>query len=188
MKKRSRLRKCLYCGDKFTPDPYNKHHQKYCGKKECQQASHRASSKRYRQKKRDDPEYRKKEILRVKLWRLRHPGFWKRKKIKKNPEKDLLLRDFARGEKASEDEVIRDFLLFQVHCFQGFVSQLTGVVRDDIGSLINSYYDKGKTLFPELEQQFNEGVFAHGAKENHQSGTSSTVTGRVRVGRSPPGA
>lgn len=188
MKKRShpRVRECLWCKEKFSPGPHNKHHQRYCGKQECQLASHRASSKRYRRQQRKDPAYQKNEKERVKIWRRSHPGFWKKKNVEKTPKKDEVLRDFVQVEKPSEDKVLRDFLLFQGHCLQGLVSQLTGVLRDDIGSLMNSYYDKGKELCPELEKQFYHGVLGYDAKGNHQSGAAATAAGGVRVGRSPP--
>jgi len=190
MKKRShpRVRKCLCCKTKFSPGPHNKHHQRYCGKQECQAASHRASSKRYRRQQRKDPDYQKNEKERVKIWRRSHPGFWKKKNVEKTPEKNEVLRDFVQLENPPEDKVLRDFLLFQGHCLQGLVLQLTGVLRDDIGSVMNSYYDKSKELCPELEKQIYHGGLCHNAKGNHQSGAAATAAGGVRVGRSPPGA
>ncbi len=190
MKKRShpRVRKCLWCEKKFSPGPHNKHHQQYCDKHECQTASHRASSKRYRRRQQKDTDYQKHEKDRVKIWRRKHPGFWKKRNVEKTQKKNEVLRDFAQLEKPPEDKVLRDFLLFQGHCLQGLVSQLTGVLRDDIGSLMNHYYDKGKELFPEFEKRIYHGGLYYDAKGNHQSGTAAAVAGGVRVGRSPPGA
>ena len=188
MKKKSRLKTCKCCGDKFKADPYNAWHQEFCSKKECQRVSHCESSRRYRRKKRDSTEFKEKEDKRVNDWRLRNPKSVKNKKVKKNPEKSDVLRDFVRGEQGVEADVLRDVLLFQTHCFQGFVSKLTGVLRDDIGTMMMGYYDKGKELFPELEKQLKQGVFCHGAEGNHQSGAATEAAGRFRVGGSPPGA
>ncbi|MCK4981409.1 MAG: hypothetical protein KAS17_00725, partial [Victivallaceae bacterium] len=63
------------------------------------------------------------------------------------------------------------FALFQMYCFQGLIVNLTGALRDDIGSLMNSYYDRGKALFPELENQFYQGEFSYDPKENDQKST-----------------
>jgi hypothetical protein len=186
MKRRSRIRVCPFCGEKFTPGPHNRHHQRYCGKEECSKASHRASSKRWRRGKRNDPEHRKKEVERVRAWRESHPGCRKSRKPRKNLGKDPGLRDFAQPEKRGEVDGLRDVLLFQSHCLQGLVAQLAGGLRDDIGGLLNSYYDKGKELFPELEQQFSRGVDAHVEEGNRRAKPDSQAAGGLRVGRPSP--
>jgi hypothetical protein len=189
-RKRTRFRKCLFCEIKFKPGPHNRHHQKYCGRVECQRASHRASSKRYRKKKSDDADFMKNEVKRATAWRKekkKQANSQKAKKVEKKSDSSGVLRDFVRGEKSSKEEVLRDFLLFYMYCFNGLASQLTGALRDDIVSLRKHCYDRGRALFPELEQELNEGVFAHGAKGNYQSGATASTAGGVWVGRSPPG-
>ena len=186
MKKHPRKERCLCCGKVFKLNPYNRHHQKYCGKEECRRKSHCASSKNYRDKKRDDAAYRKDEKDRVRKWRKRNPDL---KKNQKNTSQDTVLRDFVRGENASQDEVLRDFVKFFVPCIKGFIWVTTGVLRDDIGSQLKHYYDKGKELSTEFEeQQFNLGVFANAAKGNHQSGAKTEASRGVRMGGSPSGA
>jgi len=191
MKKRKRVRICKCCGDKFKADPYNAWHQRFCSKDECQRASHRESSKRYRNKKSDDANFKKDEVKRATTWRKnkkKEAKSQKDKKVEKKSNSSGVLRDFVWGKKSPKEEVLRDFLLFYMYCFHGLASQLTGPLRDDIVSLRGHCYDRGRALFPELEQELNEGVFAHDAKGNHQSGSAASTAGGVRVGRSPPGA
>ncbi|MBU8902354.1 MAG: hypothetical protein KOO69_06415 [Victivallales bacterium] len=109
-------------------------------------------------------------------------------KTQKNSENNHVLRDFGRGKNGIQNEMLRDIVLFQTHCLQGLIVNLSGALRDDIGSLMNSYYDRGKALFPELENQFYQGYFSYDPKENDRSGTPQASAGRVRVGRSPPRA
>jgi len=81
-----------------------------------------------------------------------------------------VLRDFGRGKTGIQNKMLRDVALFQMYCFQGLIVNLTGALRDDIGSLMNSYYDRGKALFPELEEQFNQGDFPYDPKTDRRSG------------------
>ena len=119
-------------------------------------------------------------------WRKNNPDhLTKEKNVKKSKNNDVL-RDFGRGKTGIQNKMLRDVALFQMYCFQGLIVNLTGALRDDIGSLMNSYYDKGKALFPELENQFHQGEFSYDSKENDQSGTPSVFTGGFRVGRPPP--
>jgi hypothetical protein len=191
MKKSRRKRKCEICGRKYTPDRYNYYHQKCCSDPACQKSGKRLSSKRYRHKKRRDPEFRKAEVKRVEKWRKKNPGYRKkkskRKKTQKNSETNDVLRDFGRGENDAPNKMLRDFALFQMHCLQGLVVNLTGALRDDIGSLLNNYYDRGKALFPELEKQFYQGEFSYDPKENDRSGSPQAFAGGFRVDRPPPG-
>ena len=192
MKKSRRKRKCEICGCKFTPDKYNYYHQKYCSNPDCQKSSNRLSSKRYRHRKRHDSKFKKAEVRRMQKWRKKNPGYRKKKsnskKTQKNSENNYVLRDFGRGETGIQNKMLRDFALFQMYCFQGLIVNLTGALRDDIGSLMNSYYDRGKALFPELENQFYQGDFSYDSKENDRSGTPQASAGRFRVGRPPPRA
>lgn len=168
--KRRRKRVCLYCDEKFVPNRFNHHHQKYCGKPECQQASHRASNKRHYRKKRSDSDFRSKEVERVNKWRRENPDYKLKKKNGKKMEKVTVLRDFAGTGNGVKDDVLRDMVIFQAYCIQGFISHLNGVLRDDIGSMMNRYYDIGKALCPELEKRINQGEFCHDAQRNHHSG------------------
>jgi hypothetical protein len=182
----------MICGMKLTLDKYNYYHQKCCSSPACQKACHLLGARRYRREKRHDPKFREAEVERVRKWRQRNPGYRKKKpqdkKFQKNSESTHVLRDFDRGENDAQNKMLRDFALFQMHCLQGLVVNLTGALRDDIGCLMNSYYDKGKALFPELENQFHQGGFFYDAKENGRSGAPQTHAGGVRVGGSPPRA
>jgi len=189
--KKSRLRKCKCCGDNFRADRYNAWHQHFCSKEECQRISHCESGRKYRKKKKNSPdaaEFNKKEGKRVKIWRRENPGYRRRQKAVKNRKKLSVLRDFARGQKIISDEVLRDVLFFQLACFYGLAFKLTGVLRDDIGGVMMNCYDNGKELVSGLEKLSKEGVVCHGSQGNHQHWPAPEAAGRLRLGRSPPGA
>jgi len=69
-------RKCLNCGDFFTPDHRNRDRQHYCSKPECRHASKAAAQATWLAKpaNRDyfsDPSH----VSRVQAWRAAHPGY-----------------------------------------------------------------------------------------------------------------
>ncbi len=43
----NRLRRCVHCGQLFTPDARNAHHQRYCPAPACRLASKRASQNKW---------------------------------------------------------------------------------------------------------------------------------------------
>lgn len=78
---RRRRHKCACCKSWFAPDPRKRGQQKYCLKKQCQQASKAASQKRWLHKSRNDGYFRGPEhVDRVQRWRLAHPQYWRKKR------------------------------------------------------------------------------------------------------------
>lgn len=155
MKKRGKKRKCLYCQILFTPDRYNDHHQQYCnGNDECKKASHRAASRKYRDKRRDDTSWKEKENERVKKWQKEHPGYWITKKNAKIISRDSVLRDFAQAQKVTSFPVLRDIVVYYSACLSGFIAHTAGLdsellLRDFIATVLNPLYDKGIALSAE---------------------------------------
>jgi hypothetical protein len=141
MKRKMNCR-CLHCRTLFTLDSYNKHSQRYCNRTdECRRASHCAASKKYRNSRKGDDAFRKGEVERVRGWRRRNPGYGSKNKEKR--KKDKALRDIVQEGKSSEWLALRDTVIYQQACFQGLVSFVTGALRDDIGTRMNAFYDKG---------------------------------------------
>ena len=78
--KRNRRRKCLCCGDLYLSGRHNAYHQKYCSRPACRTVSRQVSRRRWLAK----PENRgyhcgANHVDRMRAWRKRHPGYWRRK-------------------------------------------------------------------------------------------------------------
>jgi len=72
-------RRCLNCGDIFTPEPRNARHQRYCGLAPCKAASKRASQAKWLAKPENRDYHRGPEaVARVQAWRAVHPGYSRR--------------------------------------------------------------------------------------------------------------
>lgn len=73
-------RKCLCCQEKFHPDARNRRHQQFCSKDDCRKASKAARQARWLAKPENRDYYRDSaNCERVRLWRLAHPGYSRRK-------------------------------------------------------------------------------------------------------------
>jgi len=76
MNNKGKDRKCPYCQDFFSPGNYNAHVQEFCRlNSECKKAASRASSKKCREKKRNDLSWKKSECERVKGWQKKSQSF-----------------------------------------------------------------------------------------------------------------
>jgi hypothetical protein len=178
MKRTGNHRRCPHCGIWFMPDPYNSHSQEYCCRNTgCRKASHCASQRRHREKRRDDAEWKKSESERVKRYQGKHPGYWRREKSSKKVSSASLLRDFAQPQKVTDFVVLRDFVFYLSGCLSGFIGHSTGiggsgVLRDDICSVMNTFYDKGIALSKGGCAIFNMEDFPHETQGDRGSGSA----------------
>ena len=78
MPKRDRC-ECLHCKELFVPHHRNWWHQKFCSKPPCRQASKARSQQRWLSKPENRDAFRgSANVERVRQWRAKNPGYWKR--------------------------------------------------------------------------------------------------------------
>ena len=71
-------RKCKCCL-KLFPDPRNRRHQRYCSTPACRAASKAASQARWLAAPENQDYFRGPvHVARVRAWRSRHPGYWRK--------------------------------------------------------------------------------------------------------------
>jgi hypothetical protein len=145
--------KCLCCRRVFTPDYRNKHHQCFCGRLECRQASRQAAQKRWRRK----PENRayfcgSHYVQRTQQWRRKNPRYWK----KKSPA-GLDLQPSAtqtvNTEQTSCNATMAAVPPLQDVCWErnpiivGLVALLTGhTLQEDIAITTRKLIDQGRNI------------------------------------------
>lgn len=79
MADRFSLPKSLHCNDPFAPDPRNRGRQLFCSKPVCRTASKRQSQARWLTKPENADDFKgPSNSDRVRQWRARHPGYWRR--------------------------------------------------------------------------------------------------------------
>ncbi len=153
MSLKSRRRKCLHCGQLFTADYRNTHHQRYCADPSCRQASHWASQRKWRRK----PENRDVvrgpyEVERVREWRRLHPGYWKQKPASvTTPQpvdsQSINPQQTSRNVPPSPPPPVQDVCLTQDPAFVGLISLVTGsTLQEDIAATTRQLLLRGRNI------------------------------------------
>ena len=145
-------KRCCNCKRLFEPDHRNRDRQKYCNKPECRKASKASSQKKWLRKP-ENKNYFKGPVntQRVKEWRKRNPGYWKRSSI----NKEDALQDPINGQvidinKNTSDFAgiaLQDFLTVQPTVLIGLISKFIGSsLQDDIARTILLMQQSGQDI------------------------------------------
>ena len=142
--------KCVNCGEFYQPDARNRGRQEYCRKRECGRASKRESQRRWRSKPKNRDYFKGKEnVERVRQWRKRHPGYWRRKM---SPAA-VALQEISIGQpvehqkEAGQDVSLplQDLLKSQDPLVLGLVIQLMDIaLQEDIAGLAQRLITRGR--------------------------------------------
>jgi hypothetical protein len=143
--KHPRPSKCPCCKKLFLSDPRNGTRQKYCPGVVCQRESHRVAQAKYRlsPKGRMSAQDRADEVERVREWRARRRA--------RNCERALLRDDCPSQPVAGQPDepglaVLRDNWLERNPLIIGLISQISGVLRDDIEPVLKSLHSRGQMI------------------------------------------
>jgi hypothetical protein len=121
-------RECLHCKELFVPHYRNWWHQKFCFKPACRKASKAQSQRRWLSK----PENRdifggSANVERVRQWRAKNPGYWKRcPKTSSTLQEVLPLQAIEAKEvaKTTSQAPLQDFVASQPPLLLGLISHL----------------------------------------------------------------
>ena len=117
---------CLHCQEEFRPDHRNIGRQKYCSKPECQKASKAVSQSRWLGKPENQDYFKGPDhVQRVREWREKHPGYWKRPNALQGACKS---KPVENEEKTGQSQAspLQDILTGQHPVLIGLISSLTG--------------------------------------------------------------
>ena len=138
-----RRRKCKSCNELYQPDPRNHRHQKFCNKELCIKASKAESQGRWNSK----PENRdyfsgNENIERVRAWRAKNPGYWKRRPRVTEPtvtrchtpeNPSQATENTRETEELALQEILTPLNSSQPLILIGLISKITGAtLQDDI--------------------------------------------------------
>ena len=161
--------KCLHCREFFVPCPKNRRTQRYCSKPECRQASKAAARARWLQQPQNRSYFRGPEnVERVRRWRERHPGYWRKKAGKRPPAlQDLAPSEVSPAEPLTDNPAglaqgplsasapsgplgggaLQDLADLQVPLLVGVVSLLLGdALQDRFAEVARQLVDRGKRV------------------------------------------
>jgi hypothetical protein len=161
--------KCLHCREFFVPCSNNRRTQRYCSKAECRKASKIAAQAKWLNKPQNRCYFRGPEnVERVRRWRERHPGYWR----KKRPPPTDALQDLAPIElsqiepvtlsevrpvpddfivcepsNAAAASALQDLASVQVPLLAGVISLLVGdALQDRFAVFARQLVDRGKRV------------------------------------------
>jgi hypothetical protein len=130
-------RKCKHCLKLFRPDPRNHHHQRYCSAPACRAASKAASQARWlavpeNQSYFHDPVH----VARVKAWRSRHPGYWRKGRSARTALQEVLISQPIGSARKTAKIVLpplQELLSAQPAVLIGLIAHIVGTpLQDDI--------------------------------------------------------
>ena len=145
-------RKCQHCKEFYLPDRRNLHRQRYCSEAACRRQSKSESQRRWVQKPENQNYFSgPQNSQRVKEWRMRNPGYWR----KKSPAPQEPLQDLFRTQVAQDEEVkrveisdaLQDVLVMQPAVMVGLISMMTGsALQEDIAATTRALLNKGQDI------------------------------------------
>ena len=130
-------RKCKCCLKLFRPDPRNLRHQSYCSAPTCKAASKAASQARWLAKPENQDYFRGPvNTARVKAWRARHPGYWRKRRHTSSALQDVsTVQPTVSSPKldAVADTPLQDVISAQPAVLIGLIAHIVGTpLQDDI--------------------------------------------------------
>jgi len=143
-------RTCPHCHLPFIPNKHNAYHQRYCGQPPCRQASAQDKRSRWRQKHKDDLDFRAREVRRMQRWRKQHP----------EASRQLPAHDADRP-RASREQILppalpvvapedlatlRDRVQRQADILTGLVWQTVGAHADQVAPFLARCGEQGRML------------------------------------------
>jgi len=148
--KRIKKKKCRHCRRLFVPDPRNQDRQEYCQKKLCRQASRIASQKKWLNKPENENYFQGPEHgERVREWRKKNPGYWKRSKRLIALQDPLIVQptENTRDNKHFYANALQDLLLAQPPVIIGLISTFIGSpLQDDIAETLLRMQQSGQDI------------------------------------------
>ena len=177
-------RKCLCCKEFYRPDHRNLRHQRYCSKPACRKESKAQSQGRWLQRPENENYFRGPDnSRRVKQWRKRHPGYWRKKKTPVQvPLQEVCHEQVASNEEVSSEktsDALQEVFLMQPAVVVGLISMMTGnSLQEDIVATARVLVRRGREIL-----ETNPGSKTTPFKnENQTSSVSATAaTGAASV-------
>jgi hypothetical protein len=179
-------KKCKHCKTLFIPDPRNADRQKYCSGPECRKASKRDSQRRWSKKPENLDHFRGPvNVERVREWRKKHPGYWK--KSQTTLQDSLSLQPAVNTNNITDFlfSALQDSLITQPAVLIGLIANITGLaLQDDIAKTLLRLQQLGQDILNPTTQ-LKGGHYDIEAPCFTKPNPKSSRT--VQLGRSPAG-
>jgi hypothetical protein len=170
-------RKCPYCQEFYHRDHRNLRHQRYCSKAVCRKQSKAQSQRHWQQRPESQNYFRSPEkSQRVKDWRKRNPGYWRKKKSSApTPLQEVFQKQVTPNEEVITEEMpdaLQEVFLMQPAVVVGLISMMTGhALQEDIVATARVLVRKGQDIL-----EMNPGSERTPFNDENQTPPMSTAT------------
>jgi len=171
------------------------HHQKFCSKVSCRNASKRASQRRWLAKPENTTHFAgPDQVERVRQWRQAHPGYWRSHKRKSaGTLQDICLNQTADSQGFVEGDpqdlfcrTLQDVCLAQKPLLVGLLSQLLdSALQEDIVGFARRMVAKGQDLLDIPSRRSLNQNLPYDTQKTPPPGTAAANPTAFQLGRSP---
>ena len=187
--KRIKKKKCRHCRRLFVPDPRNIDKQIYCRKPACKKASKKAGHRKWLSKPENKNYFKGSEhVERVRTWRKKNPGYWKRPKSQIALQDHLIVQhaENTGGIEQKNAIALQDLLLAQPPVIIGLISNFIGSpLQDDIANTLLAMQQSGQDILCLQSQNRGEKSDCKNTGIKH---TDQKNPQKLQLARSPAGA
>ncbi len=161
-------RKCLHCGQMYSPDPRTRDRQQHCSLPACKKASKAWRQRRWLSKPQNQDYFRgPTNVQRTQQWREAHPCYWRRCSKRRNALQDDCdaQPSETRPDKATTLEgALQDDCRTQAALFTGLIAHVTGsTLQDDIAFAVRRIHTYGQTILG-MVSGMEQGGYGNGSQ------------------------
>jgi hypothetical protein len=183
----------LHCQELFVPNCRNWWHQKFCTKPECRKASHAESQRRWLSKPENQDHFRgSANVQRVREWRAKNPGYWKRAAKVPGTLQGVVPAQVAKNKELAEmasSPPLQDFVASQDPLLLGLISHLIdSSLQENVEQAALRLLQKGRSI---LDMRFGMKPKGNTYADKETSpvrGTAPKSSATVQLGGSASGA
>jgi hypothetical protein len=177
----------------FVPERRNWWHQKFCSKPECRQASKAHSQRRWLSK----PENREifwgwANVERVRQWRAKNPGYWKRRPKTSSTLQEVVLSQSAQQQeltKMTSPAPLQDFVASQDPLLLGLIAHLVdSPLQEVVEQTALRLLQKGRNILDMKSGMKSKGKTHANQETSTVRSTAPQGPTAVQLGGPAPGA
>lgn len=187
--KGTRRKNCRHCKELFQAEARNRRHQRYCCKEDCQRASKSASQRRWLNRAENRDYFRGAlNVERVRQWRARNPGYWRRGQGKGSVSESTL-QEVKVGQVAEKKEESGSLIKLPL---QDVISEqpliLIGLIANIMGTTLQEDIAFASKNLLRLGQDIVNGIHGREARPGCEGGDHAKTTYLPRTGEMCPPA
>ena len=184
---------CLHCKELFLPDRRNWWHQKFCSKPPCRKASKAQSQSRWLSKPENRDAFRgSANVERVRQWRAKNPGYWKRSPKGQGTLQEVLpthVHEATELIKTTSPEPLQDFVTSQDPLVLGLIAHLIdSPLQEVVEETTRRLLLKGQSIRNMRFGMKSKGNTYADNQTSPVSGTTSKSSAAVQLVGPAPGA